>query len=242
MILMQMLDFMKSLANGAAPGFTLVKVGVSLALKTPHNKSQRAPGSSRRRNLQGMTLIETMVTGAVFSLVVLGVLSTQSFILRCDQLVCSKVGATDMSRMSFDDLTRDVRSAKIWAVGTGSASSFTPVPNGALQLGNALQICLSADTNSFVHYFFDTNACLLYRELSGGTNCQVLARSLTNTMYFQAENYNGAAVTDLQYKYVIHVLMQFCQFQYPLTRVGPGYYYNYYKIEFRISPHCPDGA
>jgi hypothetical protein len=189
-----------------------------------------------------MTLVEILITAAVFSMVVVGLLSLSSFMLRCDQLVCSKVGATEMSRMSFDLLTRDIRSAKIWQVGSGSASSFTPTPNGVNQAGNALQICLSADTNSFIRYFFDTNAATLNRQLSGVSSAQVLARSLTNTMYFQAENYNGNQVTDLQYKYVIHVLMQFCQFQFPLTRVGPGYYYNYYRIEFRISPHCPDGA
>jgi hypothetical protein len=61
-------------------------------------------------------------------------------------------------------------------------------------------------------------------------------------MYFRAEDYLGKVKTDLSYKYVIRVVMEFCQYQYPLTRVGPGYYYDYYKMEFKITPHCPDGA
>ena len=60
-------------------------------------------------------------------------------------------------------------------------------------------------------------------------------------MYFQAQNYQGSNQTTLTHKGVIDVVMQFCQFQYPLTKVGPGYYYDYYKTELRVTPHAPDG-
>ena len=35
--------------------------------------------------------------------------------------------------------------------------------------------------------------------------------------------------------------MEFCQYQYPLTKVGPGYFYDSYKSEFKLSSHVPDG-
>ncbi len=201
-----------------------------------------SPGKGRRGLCTGMTIPEMLITLTIFSFVIIGVISIELFIMKSDQLVSSKIGATDMSRVSFNDLTRDIRSAKIWAIGNGSVSTFTPIPNGTAQHGNALQVSLSADTNSFIRYFFDTNACTLSRFTNGMSSATVLAQNLTNTMYFQAENYAGSTVSDLQYKYIIHVIMQFCQFQYPLTHIGPGYYYNYYRIDLRMSPHCPDGA
>ncbi len=70
----------------------------------------------------------------------------------------------------------------------------------------------------------------------------VIAQNLTNRMFFRAEDYLGNIKTDLSYKYVVHIVMEFYQYQYPLTKVGPGYYYDYYKMEFKITPHCPDGA
>ena len=60
-------------------------------------------------------------------------------------------------------------------------------------------------------------------------------------MYFQAQNYRGSNQTDLTHKGVIEVVMQFCQFQYPITKIGPNYYYNYYKMDLRLTPHVPDG-
>ena len=60
-------------------------------------------------------------------------------------------------------------------------------------------------------------------------------------MYFQAQNYRAATRPTLTHKGVIDVVMQFCQYQYPLTKVGPGYYYDYYKLELHMTPHAPDG-
>jgi len=49
-----------------------------------------------------------------------------------------------------------------------------------------------------------------------------------------AKNYLGTgALNDYQYKYVIDTLMEFYQFQFPKTYVGPGYYYDYYRIDLK---------
>jgi hypothetical protein len=78
--------------------------------------------------------------------------------------------------------------------------------------------------------------------VGGVSGYKVVAQNLTNTMSFTAEGYNGGPVVNLSYKYVVRVKMEFYQYMYPLTKVGPKYYYNYYKMEFRVTPHCPDGA
>jgi len=62
-------------------------------------------------------------------------------------------------------------------------------------------------------------------------------------MDFRALDYTGTnLVYDITYKYVIAVALHFRQYQYPLTQVGPGALYDYYKLEFKVTPHCPDGA
>jgi hypothetical protein len=68
----------------------------------------------------------------------------------------------------------------------------------------------------------------------------IVAQNLTNNFYtnmFVAEDYLGNMLTTLRYKYVIHVTLEFCQYQYPLTKVGAGYYYDDYKMEFRVASH-----
>lgn len=198
--------------------------------------------SSRRhaRAESGLTLIEMVVTAFVFGLVLMGAIYTQQIGLQNDQLVQSKLGASYYSRQGFDKLTSDIRSAIMWQIGTGTGSTFTPVgTTNCLQSGNALQINLTAATNNYICYYFNTNLQQLIRWQNGVSGTYMVAQYLTNTMVFNAEDYLGNAATTRSYKNVIHVIFQFWQYQYPTTLVGSNSYYNYYKLEFRVTPHCP---
>src|SRR5437016_5805686 len=178
----------------------------------------------------GLTLVEMMVAVAVFSLVGMALVYSHICGLRFDQLVCSKLGACDRSRIGFDKLTTDIRASKIWSIRNGGSSGFTPCGNATNQIGIALQISFTTDTNTYVRYYFDTNAAKLYRLESSSGVPSMLCDSLTNTtgqsMSFRAEDYRGSNTSDLTFKYVIVTTREFCQYQYPLTKVGPNYYYN----------------
>jgi Tfp pilus assembly protein PilW len=213
-----------------------------------------APAGARRaRWAQAFTLAEMMVAVFIFVFMILGIIYTWMFGMRYDEVVCSKLGASDKSRMSFDLLTGDIRSAKWWKVGTGNKTSFNQCTNQMDQAGNAIKLSSSGDTNSaaYVIYYFDTNACQLCRRSNGVAQVQIIAQNLTNSgtlgngntntsMTFQAQKYDGTLAQDWQYKYMIVTTMEFCQYQYPLTKVGPGYYYNYYRIQLKAASHCPN--
>jgi len=199
----------------------------------------KAAAAARVRRCQGLTLVEMTVTMGIFALVVIGFVYANLFGMRYDELICSKLGASEQSRMSFDKLTGDIRASKMWHIGNGDQTSFTPLPNATNQLGNAVQLNLTTDTNSYIRYYFETNNARLCRMTSAG-EYKVIAQNLTNSMYFHAEDYTNRLVTDLQYKYVIVTTMEFCQYQFPKTYVGPGYYYDYYKIQFKVASHCPN--
>ena len=77
--------------------------------------------------------------------------------MRQDQLVNSKIGASELARLSFNDLANDIRAAKIWQIGNGNLSSFTGIPLGTNQQGNALKLSMTTDTNHYYLYYFDTN-------------------------------------------------------------------------------------
>jgi hypothetical protein len=205
----------------------------------------RQTGNPRdERSKSGLSLVELLVTVALFSLLGLTLIYTQIFGLRFDQLVCRKLGASDRSRIGFDKLTTDIRAAKIWAIGNGDLSSFTPCGNATNQVGNAIQLSSTTATNIYVRYYFNTNLAKLYRVESGSTTPFMVCDNLTNTtglsMSFWAEDYAGRRAQDLTFKYVIATRLEFCQYQYPLTRVGPNYYYNYYRMEFRVASHNYD--
>ena len=219
-----------------------------MKLHCPKSNAAKTTGARCERAL---TLVEMMITMGIFIMVVAALISAQIFSLRLDNLVESKLGASDNSREGFDKLIRDIREAKVWQVGNGSFSSFTPIALGSTNIGNALRISLTSNTNQYIQYYFaivdSTNEGCLYRFHSADANPDILAKNLTNssgdTKVFTAETYRGVPITVPTYLNVIHATLQFHQFQYPLTTIGPSsnhnYLYNFYQMDIRATPHAP---
>jgi hypothetical protein len=115
---------------------------------------------------------------------------------------------------------------------------------------------LNETTNgsAYVLYYFDlsnsnnSDGHLVYNKTNTVWNPVVISSNLVNWLSngyaFYVEDYNGNIITNSGgskgYKQVIHVKLQFCLFQYPLTVVGTNGLYDYYKIEFRATPHLPE--
>ena len=215
--------------------------------------------ASSSRHIRAMTLVEIMTAMAVFSLVLVALIYTQMFGLRYDELIQSKLGASEESRRNFDSLTSDIRSAKKWLIGNyagGSMTNFAACGNATPQAGNALELNYSSSTNDWSSdtlYYFDTNKFQLCKLTTGAITPLILASNLTNIstlgMSFHAERYTNTPITnisqaeiasDLEYKYVIVTTLEFAQYQYPQTRVGPGNLYDYYRMQFKVCSHCPN--
>jgi len=196
------------------------------------------------RRKQALTLVEMMITMCIFGMVVAGFISLQLFGLHQGQLVESKLGASDQSRKLLERMGWEIRGAKAWDVGNVSGSTFTEVAYGQQLRGTALRIySLSNNTNTYVQYYFNTNTRALYRKQSGVTAVKLIANELTNNMSFQAEDYRGVVLTNADdsrlWRNCIRVILEFAQYQYPLTQVGPDCLYDYYKLEYKVAPHCP---
>jgi hypothetical protein len=109
-----------------------------------------------RRRAAATTLPEMMVTLGVFTLVVTGLVSLNMFGLRQDELMNSKLGASDQARVSFDLILNEIRSGKNVEIGFGSPTNFVPITNGP-QMGDALHIIPSTNTNCNIYYYYRTN-------------------------------------------------------------------------------------
>ena len=212
------------------------------------NKTARwtsTPGS-------GFTMVEMMVATTIMIITVGALLSSHLIGLKQSQLVESKAGASDTSRRAISQMTRDIRSAKMWFIGSISGTNFTAITNG-LQRGTALALCETTNGSQFVFYYYDltytnnSNGRLMTTS-STGWNPVVLASNLIygvpNSLCFTAENYNGtnqsSTWSSKSYKNVIHTTLQFQQFQYPTTTVGSNCLYDYYQLDYRATPHLPE--
>ncbi len=205
-----------------------------------------------RRNPQGhwaFTLVEMMISMGLFSLVVIALVYVHIFGLKQDELVESKLGASDQARKDFGLILRDVRSAQTFEIGNYSGA-FTPIASGNQQ-GNALRLGLNAPNypGTNILYYFDNSSpqnVTLNRMHTGPVVAnKVIADHLTNyyggNVTFCAENYSGVIVTDPLDRRVVHFTLGFKQYQYPLTVIGSDYLYDFYKMEFRVTPHVSPG-
>ena len=206
------------------------------------------------RGTQAMSLAEMMTSMAVFTLIFGALLSATMFGMRQDELTNSKLGANDQTRVSFNLILDEIRSSKNIQIGSGTYSNFVALGAGQAQQGPSLQIIPSTNVNLFIYYWFDTNAGVLWRALSSNSivTTNIVAQYLTSTtnqwmtnaMVFRAMDYTGTTnltmdPTNYNFNYVVNILLQFYQYQYPQTMVGSNYLYNYYQLTYSATRRSP---
>jgi prepilin-type N-terminal cleavage/methylation domain-containing protein len=171
---------------------------------------------------QAMTLVEVMVTTAIFSILMLGIIASSIFGLKMYGVTQAKLGASDDARKALGKMTDEIHSA--WKVATGSN-----------QIGSAIQIYPSANTNDWVRYYYDSATSLLKRTEDGTNAASVMAHSIATNTIFSVEDYTGTVLTNNYNNRVIGLNLQIKQFQYPVTVIGAGYYFDFYQLRTKIT-------
>jgi type II secretory pathway pseudopilin PulG len=204
---------------------------------------------SRRTEVLAFTLVEMVVTVAVFSFIIAGIVAVQLFAMRIYTLGATKLSATSGARQTLNAIRDQVRSSKIAYVGTYSNSTgFARLPLGSLQMGNALELATTngSYTNYTVYYLdtWDPTNTLYSYNLSNNLTSLLTAQAfyVTNYYCFYGENYAGVTTSDYENNTVIHVFLQFYQWQYPLGFVGTNALnaYNFYNISARVMRRAAD--
>ena len=193
----------------------------------------RPPSHARRR--QGFTLAEVMITMALVLIVLAAVLSCHLFGMRLFEVTKAKLGASDEARGAISTLISEIRSAKVLRIGSGTLASFAEVIPNQPQVGNAIQIYPSLNTNAFIRYFWDASDQKLKRATNDATEAYVVAHAISNQIVFTAEDYSGRILTNHENNRVIGLSLQFYQLQYPAVPIGPGNHYDYYQLRTKIT-------
>ena len=204
--------------------------------------SARNSSTSRECAAGGFTLVEIMVTSAIFLMVVMAMVAVQIYGLRVYTLAATKITATTGGREALNNMRDAIRGGKTVYVGIYSNSTFTLTPNGQIQAGNARQIYTATNgsaANAIVFYMDPVKTNM--SELYNGT-VSVLAPYMTNYYCFTNEDYTGHALTNYQNNPVIHLTMQFYQWEYPIGYIGSDALnaYDYYTLNTRICRRAKD--
>lgn len=195
----------------------------------PNNSSQKP--LARRMAPHAFTLAEMMTTMAIFSLVVLAMVSLQIFGFKMNSLTSSKLRSTAYSLKVLDQLRNQVRGASLVQVGNGSSTSFTTTGTN----GNALQIYPTTNLNNYIRFYLATNTAALYNfyRLTNGGQPALIASNIINQTVFQMEDYQGSNIVSSGTEhYTIQMTLQFSQLAY-LAPIGA---YDYYTLQTLMTP------
>jgi prepilin-type N-terminal cleavage/methylation domain-containing protein len=202
-----------------------------------------APSHGRRLRSaasRAFTLVEMMVTVFVFSFVIAGLVYVQIFGLRIYTLSATKLTATTGARQTLNKMRDQIRSAKIVLVGNYTAANgyFIQASNGTPQIGNAMALSYTNNSSTnFLVYYLDTT--LPTNTMFCVTNgvYTVMAKYITNYYCFDAEDHFGNVLSNYLNNPVIHIVMDFDQWEYPIAFIGTNGVnaYDFYELQTRVT-------
>jgi len=216
----------------------------------------KLPLNLPRARVDGFTLVEIYVVMALFAFLVAALVATQFFAARVYTLAATKLTATASARKAMNDMRDAIKSSTYVQVGIYDpvGNQFSLIGNGTAQIGNALAIYPNIPfnttnqtyTNFGTVYFMNQSASNLCSVVisNGAEQTATLANNIivwiTNYYVFDAED----AFTNIQTTYsknrVIHIKLQFSQWEFPLAGVvGQNAMYDYYQLQTRASMRMP---
>jgi hypothetical protein len=185
--------------------------------------------------LQAFTMPEMFISAALLTVVVGGVVTAHITGMKMMQITKAKLGASDEARKAISRMADEVRAAKWLQVGCGSATSFTPVADGDPLRSCSVEIYSTENTTPYTRYYLDPNDRTLKRITDFNRDPTIIAQNLTNEVVFAFENSSGQVLTNSENNRVLAINLQFYQIQYPIVKVGPGQFYDFYQFRTRIT-------
>jgi len=176
---------------------------------------------------RAFTLAELMTTVAIFSLVIIAMVSLQVFGFKMNAFTASKLKSTAYSLKTLNQIRRQVRGAISVSVGNGNSSSFTATGT----IGNALQI-YPTNNNDYILFYLVTNTDALYEYNSTNDNLSLVASNIVNLTPFEMVDFQGDVLTNSQEHYAVKMTLQFAQLDYSV----PSDNYDYYKLQTVMTP------
>jgi len=202
-----------------------------MSMRRLAQRGVRSSGGAGR----AFTLVEMVTAMALFMLVLAGVVAGHLYGLRMMSITTPKLGSSDEARQAVSRLIGDIRSAKWVRIGNGSLTTFTEVGPTAAQMGSAIQVYPTLNTNHWIRYFWDAGDRQLKVTTNGCSAATVVASAVSNAVVFTSEDFRGNILSNNYNNRLIGLRLEFFQIEYPRVAVGPGGLYDYYQFRTRIA-------
>jgi len=196
------------------------------------------PRSRCRRALSptgGFTLPELLTAVTIFTIVVAGIVFAHLYGLSMFRYTETKLYTTDHVRATIARMADEIRACTKTSICTVTTNDFVSLLDGERQEGAALLIYPTTSTSNYIAYFVNPADATFRRTTSLPDSAVILARSVTNALVFNAQDYLGNVLTNLSQNYrVIHVGLEFYQ---PARFRQTA---DYYKLETSVTRRALD--
>jgi hypothetical protein len=210
----------------------------------------KLPSKFPRARFAGFTVVEIYVASATLIVLVIAITAVQFFAARVYTLAATKLTATAAGRKIMNNIREQVREGTKVDVGifNPANNTFTNIPAGSPQIGNALVIYSNNPNggnvpNSGIIYFMNvaaSNMCsvaITNGVVQAATRVNNIIVYITNYMVFDAEDCSNNILTTYDNNRLIHMKFQFSQWEYPLAGVvGQNAMYDFYQLQTRVAP------
>ncbi|MFO1475704.1 MAG: type II secretion system protein [Verrucomicrobiota bacterium] len=171
-------------------------------------------GSRRSPRRAGFSLPELLVTVTIFSMVLAAILVAQVFGLKMSKVTEAKLAASGGARVALGKMADEIRTCTgAWVGNVATNGVFEELLDGVPQVGGALLVQPSTNAADFIIYFVNGSDSSFRRTTSAAGTTTVLARSVTNSAVFRAQDFRGNTLTNSQNNRVFHVDLEFYQAQ-----------------------------
>jgi prepilin-type N-terminal cleavage/methylation domain-containing protein len=172
------------------------------------------PGSRRTASTPpdgGFTLTEVLIASTVFLLLVSGIVFANLFGLSMFRITETKLNASNGARKTIARMANEIRTCKTTWVGNVTNGVFAALLDGETQQGSGLLIYPTTNAANYIVYFVNPSDKTFRRTTSTPGSATVVARTITNTVVFRAQDYLGSVLTNNQNNRVIHLDLEFEQ-------------------------------
>lgn len=178
-------------------------------------RAQRSSIRCLNRAWAAFTITELLVAVTILAFVVAGVVSANLFGMKMFRVSQNKLVASAGARRAIGKITDEIRNANSLYVGSVSNGTFYALPDGVPQTGPAMLIYPSTNQAQFIFYYLNSSDNTFRRSTSTTNKTIILARSITNSIVFSAQDCLGNVLTNSsQMNRTFHLDLEFFHPQY----------------------------
>jgi prepilin-type N-terminal cleavage/methylation domain-containing protein len=196
--------------------------------------SSASPSSSLAAR-GAFTLVEVLVSTALFSIVLAGLVYGNVYGLKMCELTKIKLTRSHEGRLVLGKLAEEIRSAKTtWVGSLDGSGSFQATLEGQPQTGSALLIYPTTNKANYIVYYVNPADKSFRRITSASSTPTLLASLVTNSVIFRAQDYAGNVLTNSQNNRVTKIQLNFFQAR------GEMAHAEYYTLETAVTRRAID--